>query len=223
MDLTTATPVEIDTVLADLYGKQWVARTKRDQQIDFAEEIEEGIRLFETGEPRYYRYSGYSQKQADECRAKAEVFQAEIDDLIAQANPLNNEFARRGGWTRFYSVRDGHIHSSMECSTCNKMGKPTEFGWIPEWSGRSEAEALEALVSQSHKTVLCTVCYPTAPVAWTVPREDDSMCKGSGTWDYDRSTARLGFYTGNAATCEHCGQRITVTQTGKMRKHNKAA
>jgi hypothetical protein len=110
----------------------------------------------------------------------------------------------------------------MECSTCNKNGKPTEFGWLPEWSGRSEAEALEALVTASNKTILCTVCYPTAPVAWTQVREDDDTCKGSGTRDYDRATARLGYYTGNAATCDHCGGRITVSSTGKMRKHKTA-
>src|SRR6185369_10664798 len=53
----------------------------------------------------------------------------------------------------------GHIHSSMRCSTCRF---DTEFGWLPTLSGLTEAEAVAA-----HGAILCTVCYPTAPVEWT--------------------------------------------------------
>lgn len=221
MNLTELSPVEIDTALAALYEQHWAKGAERDRQITFAKEVEDGIAKHLTGKFGA-RYSGWKQESADECRAKARAFQVEMDALVEQMRPFNQEYLARGGWERFYMVQDGHVHSSMDCSTCNKMGKPTKFGWLPEWSGRTEAEALEALVTASNKTVLCTVCYPTAPVAWTQVREDADTCKGSGTWDYDRATARLGYYTGNAATCDHCGGRITVSSTGKMRKHKNA-
>lgn len=64
------------------------------------------------------------------------------------------------GWSRFFLVTSskGHIHSSMTCRTCRDT---TRYGWLPELSGQSEAEAVEA-----HGPALCTVCYPSAPVEW---------------------------------------------------------
>lgn len=64
------------------------------------------------------------------------------------------------GWTRFFLVTSskGHIHSSMSCHTCRPT---TRYGWLPELSGQTEAEAVEA-----HGPALCSVCYPTAPVEW---------------------------------------------------------
>lgn len=219
MDLATATPVEIDTILADLYGKQWEADSQREYYTKAALEIENGIAKHLTG--KYgNRYFGWKQETADEYHTKADGYQAKVDDLAMEMLPYEAEFARRP-WTRFYLVQDGHVHSSMRCSTCNKMGKRTKFGWLPEWSGQSEAETLETLVTKSNKTILCTVCYPTAPVAWTVARVDDDQCPGSGTFDYPNDTARRGYYSGNYGVCTHCNARITVTSTGKMRKHKK--
>ena len=218
MNLTTATPVEIDTVLADLYGKMYRAAEVKARHLANAKEIAEGADRFEAGD---FRYSGasWSRERAAEQRAKAAEAQGLIDDLNEEATPYHDEFTRRGGWTRFFMVPDGHVHSSMDCTTCNKNGKATQFGWLPEWSGRSEKEALAALVTESRKTILCTVCYPNAPVEWTKPREEEGTCPGSGTTDYPRETARLGYYSGNYGVCSHCGNRATVTKTGKMRKH----
>lgn len=220
MDLTTATPVEIDTILADLYGKQWEADSQVLYWLKAAREVEAGIAKHLSG--KYgNQYFGWKQETADGYRTKADGYQAKVDDLAMEMLPYEAEFARRP-WTRFYVVQGGHIHSSMDCSTCNKMGKRTKFGWLPEMSGQSEDQALEALVTESAKTILCTVCYPSAPVAWTVVRPDANQCPGSGTFDYPRETARLGYYSGNYGVCNHCGERITVSSTGKMRKHKKA-
>lgn len=81
-----------------------------------------------------------------------------LEELIERENELEGEFIRRGGWTRAFIVRgnDGHIHSSMQCRTCRIT---TQFGWLPDYSGRSEAEIVEAAGRMA-----CTVCYPSAPV-----------------------------------------------------------
>jgi hypothetical protein len=64
-------------------------------------------------------------------------------------------------WSRFYLVvgtGQGHIHKDMNCHSCYPT---TEYAWLPELSGDSEAEAVAA-----EGEILCTFCFPTAPVAW---------------------------------------------------------
>ena len=69
--------------------------------------------------------------------------------------------AKYAGWARFFLVKNtnGHIHSSLNCSTCNW---DTQFGWLTDMSGLTEADAVTA-----HGARLCSVCFPTAPVEWT--------------------------------------------------------
>lgn len=145
------------------------------------------------------------------------------------------------GWSRYFLVVSsaGHVHSSTHCSTCKVT---TAYAPVPSLSGSTEAEAVETLGE-----TLCTVCFPSAPVkpskitaaaatklltegeaAFLADRQaklaKDAAaaaveCSGSGTWGYDRSTARLGYMSGNAATCDTCGQRVGVTASNKLRKH----
>lgn len=219
MDLTTATPVEIDTILAEIYGRAQRQEDVYDRLTMHEKQMREGAQKAAEGNPRY---TGWTFEQADELKAQADEAFELLQKILAETEPYQAEYQRRGGWSRFFQVPDGHVHSTVLCSTCNKMGKATRFGWLPQWSGRSEAEALEALVTESAKTILCTVCYPSAPVEWTKPRQDPSLCPGSGTRDYDESTARLGYAYGNNAECSHCLERIAVTSTGKLRKHKRA-
>lgn len=67
-------------------------------------------------------------------------------------------------WSRFFLVTSsqGHIHSSMSCGTCRPT---TTFGWLPELSGSTEAEAVE-----QQGPALCTVCFPSAPLEWTAEK-----------------------------------------------------
>lgn len=62
------------------------------------------------------------------------------------------------GWSRFFLVTSsaGHVHSSTGCHTCRAT---TTYGWMPELSGQSEAEAVAKLGA-----VLCSACFPSAPV-----------------------------------------------------------
>jgi len=82
---------------------------------------------------------------------------AELDDTVLAK--LGAEFDRRGGWPRAYLVTDGHVHSSMHCSTCNKGEFPTRFFWMIDYSGKTHAEIVEAAGERA-----CSVCYPDAPV-----------------------------------------------------------
>lgn len=131
-----ATPIEIDTELAELHGRYTVAMTRFIQSRESA---------------RKYKDDRYTEQAAK--------YRAEADALLDEMSPLNAEYVRRGRWTRAFVVADGHVHSSMECSTCNNGIYPTEFGWVTEFSGQSEAEVVEAAGSRA-----CTVCYLTAPV-----------------------------------------------------------
>jgi hypothetical protein len=93
---------------------------------------------------------------------KTEVVQA-LDKIVAAraaAEPLEAEYNAQP-WSRFFLVTssDGHIHSSMQCSTCYH---DTEFGWLPTLSGLTQADAVA-----EHGEILCSICFPDAPVAWT--------------------------------------------------------
>lgn len=143
-NLTTATPVEIDTVLAEIYGRR-VAPSQRLGQIEQALEATGRRALRDSDRARY-------EAQADDLR---DVIAA----LWAEAAPLEDEYVRRGCWTRAFLclATGGHVHRSMECSTTYAR---TQFGWLPQVSGHDEAEIVEGAGEHA-----CTVCYPTAPVS----------------------------------------------------------
>lgn len=81
---------------------------------------------------------------------------------MARANELAGEFIRRGGWPRYFLVTSsaGHIHSGTSCQTCRPT---TTYGWMPKMSGMTEEEAIAHL--GRHAESLCSVCFPSAPVA----------------------------------------------------------
>jgi hypothetical protein len=83
------------------------------------------------------------------------------DSLRVIIDACNKDWRDNGYWSRFYLVTNtnGHIHSSLSCSTCFH---DTNFAWLTHLSGLDEAGAVQA-----EGEVLCTICYPSAPVAWT--------------------------------------------------------
>lgn len=87
-----------------------------------------------------------------------ERLDAERVPVAAEVADLNSRYT---GWSRFFLVRNngGHIHSSMNCSTCFAS---TLFGWLPTVSGKTEADAVTEF-----GPVLCTICFPSAPVEYT--------------------------------------------------------
>jgi hypothetical protein len=132
-----------------------------------------------------------------------------LAQLDAQARPLNEEYSR-APWSRFFLVTSsagGHIHRDMNCSTCHPT---TRYGWLPELSGLSEADAVH-----SQGPLLCSVCYPSAPVEWTLglPKVvDPRVCPGSG------QPAR---YERHTAYCAVCGTWTRATATGLASRHHK--
>jgi hypothetical protein len=93
--------------------------------------------------------------RADEELTKATAARAEAGAWLNAAN------AKFTGWSRFFIVNNngGHIHSTMGCTTCFPT---TSFGWLPNLSGMAEADAVAEWGG-----ILCSVCFPSAPSAWT--------------------------------------------------------
>lgn len=236
MNITTATPTEIDTALADIYTRRGAAHvalegarrgiyrvlgnrvTGTRQRINLTAE---DLATFRTriAEDKHFAYRN------DHFLTAFDKATATLEALKVEEAPLNAEYARRP-WSRFFIVQGGHIHSSMNCSTCNKNGKATQFGWLPELSGQTEAEAVAA-----HGALLCSSCFPSAPVEWTnfyekeAERKAAEYCTGSGTRDWKDGKVRTGFMSGNGGYCSHCGGWAgTTSKTNTaIRKHKPAA
>lgn len=234
MNITTANPVQIDTALADLYSRRGTALIALDG-------ANRGILRAVGHRPTSHRttltdndlQTFRAQVANDEHFAYRERHNLQAYDKAAEAlqqieteeKPLRNEYARRP-WSRFFLVNGGHIHSSMSCSTCNRNGKATSFSWLPDLSGLTEEEAVE-----THGAILCTTCYPTAPLAWTnfyeqeAERKAATYCPGSGTTDWKDGTLRNGFYSGNGGYCGHCNGWAGTTSrySTTIRKHKPSA
>lgn len=135
---TLTTPVEIDTKLADLLG-QW------NKAVATAFSYQKSLN----------RGAGVQTKSFGERLAEAEEIR---DRLEAEIQPLEALYT---GWSRFFLVTNtnGHIHSSRGCSTCYEN---TQYAWLPTLSGKTEKDAVEEIGE-----ILCSVCFPSAPVAWT--------------------------------------------------------
>lgn len=167
MNPANATPREIDTRLAELFRDMGAAEAAHQHAVSLAHS--------EVGDQRvwYGRRQGWatSDKRVLEALAERDTAKArDIRQMLRQAaerrsaaeelaGPLHAEYARRP-WSRFFSVPGGHIHRDNGLG-CNRR-PDTEQRWNPALSGKSEAEAVEALGPN-----MCTVCYPSAPVEWS--------------------------------------------------------
>lgn len=173
MDLTTASPVQIDTVLAEIMNKQAALmmrfdsaksdlhRAAGDEQTGSWGHRSWGMNTEEAIEAAQAKTASeriWEAREAEQALARWEDLQAQARVLREQAAPLNAEFTRRGGWTRAFlaTSSNGHIHSSRACSTCRET---TQFFWFVDLSGHDEAEIVTKAGSDA-----CTVCYPSAPV-----------------------------------------------------------
>lgn len=134
-----------------------------------------------------------------------------VERLNFLAYPLNEEYARVR-WSRFFLVTSsagGHIHRDMSCSTCHPS---TRYGWLPELSGLTEADAVAAQGPR-----LCSVCFPTAPMEWTVgevKEVDPRVCPGSGQPARQNSS-------GGPYFCAVCRSWVRATSRGLAPRHHK--
>lgn len=101
-------------------------------------------------------YKGQEAARALENLAKAE---AELTQARAEVKAAD-KWADNGRWNRYAVVPGGHIHNEMGCFT---LRWDTDVRWAYPVSGDSVADAIEA-----YGTVLCSHCYPEAPVAQTI-------------------------------------------------------
>jgi hypothetical protein len=161
MEIRTATPVEIDTALAEIYTRGDRANAEVAQAAEWLASYAEGVRKLLAGDRRY---SSYTPERERELRVKLTNARTAARKIWAETAPYDAEFRRRGGWTRAWLVNNtnGHVHrnsgygGTSRCATCFPE---TQFCWLPELSGQPEEQIVAAAGEKA-----CTVCYPTAPV-----------------------------------------------------------
>lgn len=104
----------------------------------------------------------WERQSAEATLERLDRTRAALAELARESAGYGEIWAENHGWSRFFMVHGGHIHATMGCSTCRAT---TLFGWLPQLSGLSEADAVAA-----HGATLCTKCFPTAPVEWTTDK-----------------------------------------------------
>jgi hypothetical protein len=157
-EATHAAAAAIDTVLAEINTKIAIKRRNKDRAIDSIARAEKANaeRVAKGREPMARPY-GIDIDREQYRIAKCDEHIAELE---AEAAPLHALYSEHR-WSRFFLVlnTNGHIHRDTSCSTCFIT---TDFGWLPELSGLTEADAVE-----QQGEILCSVCFPSAPVEWT--------------------------------------------------------
>lgn len=172
MDLTTATPVEIDTDLARLWGERSQAAYESYSAVErlhyLVDDKQVGPwrnRSWTMTQDEVFAKAAemveaddYHRHDIERTVAKYEAAHAEAVRITGEIEVRNLEFNRRGGWTRAFLVNNtnGHVHRSMDCSTCFPT---TQYFWVTEYSGGTEESVVEDAGERA-----CTVCYPSAPV-----------------------------------------------------------
>lgn len=149
--MSTRHEVEVDTRIADLFA----AYAQQLGFLDNQRRYEKNNRARMDARPDS---TVRVRQHADSLRS---LENQEARTAEAAAAYHDAETAEYEGWSRFFVVPGGHIHSTMHCSTCNKNGKRTRFGWVPELSGLTETEAVAEF-----GPALCSVCFASAPVEW---------------------------------------------------------
>jgi len=119
-------------------------------------------------------------------------------------------------WSRFFPCTNtgGHIHSSLHCSTLHPT---TQMAWMPSLSGKSEGEAVAQL-----GPILCSVCFPSAPVEWRQDPKDvptpEKAARLAAKEEREAAKARKNLRPGEVITFKVNGifpERITTVAAAK--------
>ena len=138
------------------------------------------------------------------------------DQYVAAREAYEQAEARYEGWRRYVLVPGGHIHNGPYCHSLTPF---TRRAWLPELSGLDAKDAVE-----QYGEILCSHCFPDAPVAWTLKKQgqsdaaDDDICPGSGTGETVEGTQNRRGY----AVCQHCNEMVAPRSKydwSVMRKH----
>lgn len=103
---------------------------------------------------------GWRIDRGDDKLEKLKEAQRKLFAAEKSVEESEQEWEDNGRWSRFFAVSGGHIHSSTRCSS---LRETTRIGWLPELAAETEKEAVDA-----YGSVICTICFPSAPVEWTV-------------------------------------------------------
>jgi hypothetical protein len=159
LDKLAGDPQAFDTKLAALDGQR--QDTKR--RITAAEDAahrEAGDKQHYQGRRRVWGMPAETAlAAAPKARAQRAPLLAELAGIAAEITAMN-EIYRTAPWTRFFpsiTKSNSHIHESLSCRT---LHFDTRMSWAPELSGKTEAQAVADL-----DEALCSVCFPSAPVA----------------------------------------------------------
>lgn len=189
-ELAEMTPAQIDTALAAL----WALWYRADSPIE-ALQVE------------VKRLEARKADPARIARVRAEVVAAEdkAAKVMTSMTPYENEYVRRGGWTRYFLVdnKGGHIHNGRSCSTCRVT---TQYRWLVEYAARP---ADEMYADEEFGAMVCTTCYPDAPVAAKAPAAPVKTGQCDGT-PAEGQGARL---------YKKCGKCAHVGSARAWRKH----
>lgn len=168
----------VDTAIADLYeaafkAEAMVSRAERDvreaagqKRVRFTSNYEGSLAdamtllsgLVEEGDSAVYASGWHTPSSV------LDALQAARDNADEAHRAYEEAAVQYAGWSRFFAVMGGHIHSSRRCNTCYPT---TRFGWLPALSGLTEADAVDM-----YGDMLCTICFPSAPVEQTTSMFD---------------------------------------------------
>lgn len=167
LDLAAQAPAQIDTALAG-HMADAARASARITAVD--------VLLASYDEPSSHR-SPLRPEHRETHMSRRALAVADLATAQSLADPLHDEFDRRGRWTRYWLVTNtgGHVHSSTGCASCFPT---TQFAWLTEQSGLT-GDDLVALAGES----ACTVCFPSAPV--------DTLRRPSVLEAPERKAARL--------------------------------
>lgn len=218
-------PAEFDEMLSEVQGRRRAAQDRIEYCVRRAPHRVAGAQEMSPAE-FLEATEGSTDYYAKQARTELVDMLGRRWEAEAEIRQFAVEYERRGRWSRFYMVqaKNGHIHSSMDCQTCNRNLKATSFAWLTDLSGLSEKEAVAM-----YGAILCTVCFPSAPLEWTngyeveAAKKKAAQCPGSGTYLDSSQPHRKGYYSGNWGTCPDCGDKVTLTKNLNLRAHKPAA
>lgn len=230
---TTATPVEIDGRLAELDRAVSVAegvlRARVDQAHHYlgerARQVTRSRMEWPTTDAEALialatRLDAGTLKPWDVDRAGrvlAEVAELNTAILVnrTEAAHLDAEYDRRP-WRRYIGVLGGHLHSGTRCAG-GTIRPSTQITWHPLLSGKAVADAVAEL-----GPLLCTHCFPDAPVEWQAGAPKPTRCAGSGAPEEPGTFRRQGMSA--YGECQKCHTVQTLTPGGRViRAHKPAA
>lgn len=122
----------------------------------FEQSLAEVTALAETADPE----KPWTQREARSALDKLAEARAERDAADEAVKAQSALWAQHGCWNRYSVVPGGHIHTNWR--DCHTLRDTTTVLWAYQASGDSVDEAIEV-----YGTVLCTHCYPDAPVEKT--------------------------------------------------------